>query len=110
MRKPYPTDLSDAEWRRIEPHLPTPRAAGLEAERRLTDLLQHFAVKLNHVVLQACRCLCERALWEGRGSFQVHRFIERADWFNFTASRCEFRFVLQVHTCQRGSPVVLNVD
>src|SRR5215216_1254343 len=51
--------------------------------------LQHFAVTLNHVVRQACRCLCERALWEGRGSFQVHRFIERVDWFNFTASRCE---------------------
>src|SRR5215203_7502965 len=42
MRKPYPTDLSDAEWECIEPHLPTPRAAGLEAERRLTDLLEQF--------------------------------------------------------------------
>jgi putative transposase len=27
MRKTYPTDLSDAEWECIEPHLPTPRAA-----------------------------------------------------------------------------------
>src|ERR671915_299915 len=28
MRKPYPTDLSDPEWARIEPHLPVPKAAG----------------------------------------------------------------------------------
>ncbi len=28
MRKPYPTDLSDAEWECIEPHLPTPKAVG----------------------------------------------------------------------------------
>src|SRR5215212_4511847 len=26
MRKPYPTDLSDAEWSCIEPHIPTPKA------------------------------------------------------------------------------------
>src|ERR687893_561090 len=28
MRKPYPTDLSDAEWRYIEPHLPAPTGHG----------------------------------------------------------------------------------
>ncbi len=28
MRKPYPTDLSDAEWTCLEPHLPTPKATG----------------------------------------------------------------------------------
>src|SRR5215217_6650931 len=28
----------------IEPHLPTPRAAGLEAERRLTDLLESVSI------------------------------------------------------------------
>jgi putative transposase len=26
MSKPYPTDLSDAEWTCLEPHLPTPNA------------------------------------------------------------------------------------
>src|ERR671912_2366408 len=28
MRKPYPTDLSDAEWSYIEPHLPAPKGHG----------------------------------------------------------------------------------
>ena len=28
MRKPYPTDLSDAEWNYIEPHLPAPIGSG----------------------------------------------------------------------------------
>src|ERR687885_447070 len=28
MRKPYPTDLSDAEWKYIEPHLPAPNGHG----------------------------------------------------------------------------------
>src|SRR5215218_7617148 len=28
MRRPYPTDLSDAEWLCIEPYLPTPKAPG----------------------------------------------------------------------------------
>jgi len=28
MRKPYPTDLSDAEWSCLEPHLPVPKATG----------------------------------------------------------------------------------
>ena len=28
MRKPYPTDLSDAEWNYIEPHLPPPKGRG----------------------------------------------------------------------------------
>src|ERR671916_489345 len=28
MRKPYPTDLSDAEWSCLESHLPAPKATG----------------------------------------------------------------------------------
>jgi putative transposase len=28
MRKPYPTDLSDEEWRYIEPHVPRPKGQG----------------------------------------------------------------------------------
>jgi len=39
MGKPYPTDLSDAEWERIEPHLPTPRAAGRPRRHSLREIL-----------------------------------------------------------------------
>jgi hypothetical protein len=28
MRRPYPTDLSDAEWNHIAPHLPAPEGHG----------------------------------------------------------------------------------
>jgi len=28
MRKPYSTDLADAEWACLEPHLPVPKATG----------------------------------------------------------------------------------
>jgi carbonic anhydrase len=31
MRKPYPTDLSDAEWNYIEPHLPAPKHFSMES-------------------------------------------------------------------------------
>jgi putative transposase len=39
MRKRYPTDLSDEEWDCIEPHLPTPTAAGRPRIRPLRELL-----------------------------------------------------------------------
>jgi putative transposase len=39
MRKPYPTDLSDAEWECIESHLPTPRAAGRPRIHSLREIL-----------------------------------------------------------------------
>ncbi len=39
MRKRYPTDLSDAEWKCIEPHLPTPRAAGRPRRHSLREIL-----------------------------------------------------------------------
>jgi putative transposase len=39
MRKTYPTDLSDAEWSCIEPHLPTPRAAGRPRRHSLREIL-----------------------------------------------------------------------
>jgi putative transposase len=39
MRKRYPTDLSDEEWACIEPHLPTPTAAGRPRIRPLRELL-----------------------------------------------------------------------
>src|ERR671919_1699551 len=39
MRKRYPTDLSDAEWEYIEPHVPTPRAAGRPRRHSLREIL-----------------------------------------------------------------------
>jgi putative transposase len=42
MRRAYQTDLSDAEWSYIEPHLPTPRAPGrprVHTLREITDAI-----------------------------------------------------------------------
>jgi putative transposase len=40
MRKPYPTDLSDAEWNYIEPHMPAPKEHGrprIHSPREILD-------------------------------------------------------------------------
>jgi len=39
MRKAYQTDLSDAEWSYIEPHLPTPKAVGRPRVHTLREIL-----------------------------------------------------------------------
>src|SRR5918995_4353637 len=42
LRKPYLTDLSDAEWSCLEPHLPVPKAAGrpnLHSAREILDAI-----------------------------------------------------------------------
>jgi transposase len=39
MRKPYPTDLSDAEWNYIEPHLPAPKGYGRPRTHNLREIL-----------------------------------------------------------------------
>jgi putative transposase len=39
MRRAYQTDLSDAEWALIEPHLPTPRAPGRPRGGPLGEIL-----------------------------------------------------------------------
>jgi putative transposase len=39
MRKPYPTDLSDAEWNYIEPHLPKPKGHGRPRIHSLREIL-----------------------------------------------------------------------
>jgi putative transposase len=39
MRRPYPTDLSDAEWKYIEPHLPTPKGHGRPRIHNLREIL-----------------------------------------------------------------------
>ena len=39
MRKPYPTDLSDAEWNYIKPHLPAPEGFGRPRTHDLREIL-----------------------------------------------------------------------
>jgi putative transposase len=42
MRKPYPTDLSNAEWACLEPHLPTPKVTGrprIHSSREILDAI-----------------------------------------------------------------------
>src|SRR5215217_5840187 len=39
MRKRYPTDLSDAEWRYIEPHLPASKGHGRPRTHSLREIL-----------------------------------------------------------------------
>jgi putative transposase len=39
MRSTYPTDLSDAEWGCLEPHLPTPKATGRPRVYPLREIL-----------------------------------------------------------------------
>jgi putative transposase len=39
MRNPYPTNLSDAEWRYIEPHLPAPKGHGRPRTHDLREIL-----------------------------------------------------------------------
>src|SRR3954452_24140420 len=39
MRKPYPTDLSDAQWSRLRSYLPTPKAQGRPPTHSLRDVL-----------------------------------------------------------------------
>ena len=39
MRKPYPTELSEAEWNHIEPHLPAPKGYGRPRTHDLREIL-----------------------------------------------------------------------
>jgi putative transposase len=39
MRKPYPTDLSDAEWNYIESHMPAPKGYGRPRTHNLREIL-----------------------------------------------------------------------
>jgi hypothetical protein len=39
MRKPYPTDLSDAEWNYVEPHMPAPKGHGRPRTHSLREIL-----------------------------------------------------------------------
>ena len=39
MRKPYPTDLSDAQWNYIEPHMPASKGHGRPRTHALREIL-----------------------------------------------------------------------
>jgi putative transposase len=39
MRRPYPTDLPDAEWNYIEPHMPRPNGHGRPRIHSLREIL-----------------------------------------------------------------------
>jgi putative transposase len=51
MRKPYSTDLSDAEWACLEPHLPAPKANG---RPRIYPLLREILNAIFYVVRSGC--------------------------------------------------------
>jgi putative transposase len=52
MRKSYPTDLSDAEWACIEPHLPTPKASGRRP--RVHSLREFLNAIFFYIVRSGC--------------------------------------------------------
>jgi len=39
-RQPYPTDLSDVEWQRIQPYLPAPKSGGRPQVHSLREILK----------------------------------------------------------------------
>jgi len=49
---PYPSDLTDAQWRLIEPHLPPPQEIGCP---RTTDL-REVCNAIFYVMREGCRC------------------------------------------------------
>src|SRR5215217_7189929 len=63
MRKPYPTDLSDAEWSCIEPHMPTPKAPGRPRVHTLREILN----AIFYVVRSAGAC-CRMTSLPGKPS------------------------------------------
>src|SRR5215213_6941197 len=52
MRKPYPTDLSDAEWNYIQPHLPAPKGHG---RPRIHDLREILDAVFFYVLKSGCQ-------------------------------------------------------
>ena len=53
-RKPYPTDLTDAQWQLIEPLLPTPRCAGMVGRPR-----KHSFREIVNAILYLVRTGCQ---------------------------------------------------
>jgi putative transposase len=50
MRKPYPTDLTDAEWKYIEPHMPAPKEHGRPRIHSPREILDAIFYVLKEVV------------------------------------------------------------
>ena len=48
-RKPYPTDLTDAQWERLEPLLPKPESGTLKAGRPAADLREVCDAVFSHL-------------------------------------------------------------
>ena len=53
-RKPYPSDLTDAQWRLIEPLLPTPRPPGMAGRPR-----RHSFREIVNAILYLLRTGCQ---------------------------------------------------
>jgi putative transposase len=51
MRKPYPTDLSDEEWKYIEPHVPSPKGRGRPRIHSLREILN----AIFHILRSGCQ-------------------------------------------------------
>ncbi len=51
MRKHYPTDLSNAEWSYIEPHMPAPKGHGRPRIHSLREILD----AIFYVLRSGCR-------------------------------------------------------
>jgi hypothetical protein len=66
MRRAYQTDLSDAEWSCIEPHLPVPKAPG----RPRVHTLREIVDAIFYIVRSGCawRLLCPTTFLPGRPS------------------------------------------
>jgi putative transposase len=53
MRKPYPTDLSDEEWKYIEPHVPGPK--GHHGRPRIHSLREILNAIFFYVLRSGCQ-------------------------------------------------------
>ena len=54
IRRPYPSDLSDAEYAVLQPHLPGPAATGRPWKHTLRDILDGIF----YVVRTGCQWRC----------------------------------------------------
>src|SRR5215213_566437 len=68
MRRAYQTDLSDAEWALIEPHLPAPRAPGRPWVHSLREILEAIFYVVRGVAPGACSRMSSR---RGRASTTI---------------------------------------
>jgi len=92
MRKTYPTDLSDAEWSYIEPHLPTPRAAGRPRRHSLRE--RSLTLSSTSSVVAVLGDCCHMSSLHGRPSIITSEFgVSTVPGSGYTlpcASVCEY--------------------